>query len=233
MFKKVIGQESGEAHQPSQSRGAERLTPQPRPEREEQVASRAVEESGPTPSVPSSAKSSPVNTRNVLSSDVEIVGTVKFEDDLIVDGKIEGEIQSTGNLTIGENAVIKAEVETGTIMVYGKVHGNLTATDKIELKASSEVVGDIKAKVLMIEAGAIFVGKSTVGTPSQSVGGNSEASRGDAGQKGGQQQPSRKGDQSARQQDKQPSQQGQKPLHQGSGNPQQHGNQARAAGTNK
>ena len=125
-----------------------------------------------------------MNTRNVLSSDVEIVGTVKFEDDLIVDGKIEGEIQSTGNLTIGENAVIKAEVETGTIMVYGKVHGNLTATDKIELKASSEVVGDIKAKVLMIEAGAIFVGKSTVGTPSQSVGGNSEASRGDAGRRG-------------------------------------------------
>ena len=52
-------------------------------------------------------------------------------------------------------------------IVYGKVHGNLTATDRVELKASAEVVGDIKAKTLSIEAGAIFVGKSTVGTPAQ------------------------------------------------------------------
>ena len=108
-------------------------------------------------------------TRNVLSSDVEIKGSVKFSDDLVVDGKIEGEISSAGNLTIGENARIKAEVKTGTIIVYGKVHGNLTATDRIELKASAEVVGDIKAKTLSIEAGAIFVGKSTVGTPAQAA----------------------------------------------------------------
>ncbi len=103
--------------------------------------------------------------RNVLSSDVEIKGTVKFTNDLVVDGKIEGEITSDGNLTIGENARIKAEVKTATIVVYGKVHGNLTAADRVELKASAEVVGDIKAKILSIEPGTIFVGKSTVGTP--------------------------------------------------------------------
>ena len=107
----------------------------------------------------------PSATRNVLSSDVEIKGSVKFTNDLVVDGRIEGEITSDGNLTIGENARIKAEVKTATVIVYGKVHGNLTATDRVELKASAEVVGDIKAKTLSIEAGAIFVGKSTVGTP--------------------------------------------------------------------
>ena len=87
---------------------------------------------------------------------MEIKGTVKFNHDLIVDGKIEGDIQSSGNLTIGENARIKAEIKTGTIVVYGKVHGNMTATERVELKSSAEVVGDIKAKVLTIEAGAIF-----------------------------------------------------------------------------
>jgi cytoskeletal protein CcmA (bactofilin family) len=106
----------------------------------------------------------------VLSSDVEIKGSVKFTNDLVIDGKIEGQISSEGNLTIGENARIKAEISTATIIVYGKVHGNLTATDRIELKASAEVVGDIKAKVLSIEAGAIFVGKSTVGSPAQGAG---------------------------------------------------------------
>ena len=98
---------------------------------------------------------------------MEIKGNVKFANDLVIDGKIEGEINSDGNLTIGENARIKAEVKTGTVVVYGKVHGNITVADRVELKASAEVVGDIKAKTLSIEAGAIFVGKSTVGTPAQ------------------------------------------------------------------
>lgn len=149
MFKKVIGQDQNEA--PRQA--------PPQPE-----SSSAAESSA---SRTSQSRPSPAVTRNVLSSDVEIKGAVKFTDDLVVDGKIEGEITSAGNLTIGENARIKAEVKTGTISVYGKVHGNLTATDRVELKSSAEVVGDIKAKTLSIEAGAIFVGKSTVGTPAQ------------------------------------------------------------------
>jgi cytoskeletal protein CcmA (bactofilin family) len=133
-----------------------------------------MEPSGvPAPAAPygsqpaAAPRSAPAATRNVLSSDVEIKGTVKFANDLVVDGKIEGEVFSDGNLTIGENARIKAEVKTATVVVYGKVHGNLTATDRIELKATAEVIGDIKAKTLSIEAGAIFVGKSTVGAPAQ------------------------------------------------------------------
>lgn len=155
MFKKVIGQD----HHSEPIRSAP-----PLPE------IRQPESAGHTSQAAHSAHStrtSPVATRNVLSSDVEIKGIVKFTNDLVVDGKIEGEISSDGNLTVGENARIKAEIKTGTVIVYGKVHGNLTATDSVELKSSAEVVGDIKAKTLSIEAGAIFVGRSTVGTPAQ------------------------------------------------------------------
>ena len=149
MFKKVIGQDQTESSRPA---------PLPDFRPEPQAASApATQPQRPTASA----------TRNVLSSDVEIKGTVKFANDLVVDGKIEGEINSDGNLTVGENARLKAEIKTATVVVYGKVHGNLTATDRVELKASAEVVGDIKAKTLSIEAGAIFVGKSTVGTPAQ------------------------------------------------------------------
>ncbi len=159
MFKKVIGQEGGEPQKPSPVTPEEQ-SPRPAPSSPPQYAA--------APPQPSGGQKAPAgNTRNVLSSDVEIKGTVKFNHDLIVDGKIEGDIQSSGNLTIGENARIKAEIKTGTIVVYGKVHGNMTASDRIELKSSAEVIGDIKAKVLTIEAGAIFVGKSTVGTPTQ------------------------------------------------------------------
>ncbi len=107
--------------------------------------------------------------RNVLSSDVEIKGKVKFTNDLVVDGLIEGEIYSDGSLTVGENARIKAEVHTRSVVVYGKVHGNITVTDRVELKANAELIGDIKAATISIEAGAIFVGKSTVGVPTTQV----------------------------------------------------------------
>jgi cytoskeletal protein CcmA (bactofilin family) len=96
---------------------------------------------------------------------VEIKGTLKFTNDLIVDGRIEGEITSDGNLTVGENARIRSEIRTNCVTVHGKVHGNITATERVDLKAGSEVVGDIKAKILAMEPGAILVGKATVGTP--------------------------------------------------------------------
>ena len=158
MFKKVIGQDNSDAHR-SAPPLPETRHPEPTP------APAPPSYGSQQPAAAAVARTSPAATRNVLSTDVEIKGTVKFTNDLVVDGKIEGEITSDGNLTVGENARIKAEIKTATVVVYGKVHGNLTATDRVELKSSAEVVGDIKAKTLSIEAGAIFVGKSTVGTP--------------------------------------------------------------------
>lgn len=156
MFKKVIGHDQSEPVRPS--------VPLPAANPAEHHHAPAAPAYAAQPA-PAPVRSTPSATRNVLSSDVEIKGTVKFTNDLVVDGKIEGEITSDGSLTVGENARIKAEIKTATVVVYGKVHGNLTATDRVELRASAEVVGDIKAKTLSIEAGAIFVGKSTVGTP--------------------------------------------------------------------
>lgn len=166
MFKKVIGQDVSEAPRPAPPLPEIQRHPDP-----VSAAAPPVQPSYGTQAAVAPARSSPAATRNVLSTDVDIKGTVKFTNDLVVDGKIEGEISSDGNLTVGENARLKAEIKTATVVVYGKVHGNLTATDRIELKASSEVIGDIKAKTVSIEAGAIFVGKSTVGTPSLAPGG--------------------------------------------------------------
>lgn len=159
MFRKVIGQKPADSMEEPAGVPAPEPAPAPAP--------------APTPAnapqQPQRPQPTPAASRNVLSSDVDIKGTVKFTNDLVVDGKIEGEISSEGNLTVGENARLKAEIKTATVVIYGKVHGNITASDRVELKASAEVVGDIKAKTLTIEAGAIIVGKSTVGTPSTPV----------------------------------------------------------------
>jgi len=186
VFKKVIGQDSSEPQKPSLTTPEARSSFTP--------ASAPAQSAGPsygssTAAPAPSAKPAVGSTRNVLSSDVEIKGIVKFQHDLIVDGKIEGEIHSAGNLTVGENARIKAEIKTATVVVYGKVHGNMTITDRIELKSSAEVIGDIKANTLVIEAGAIFVGKSTVGTPTQAPSASAETKPAQAAQPAAASQP--------------------------------------------
>jgi cytoskeletal protein CcmA (bactofilin family) len=100
--------------------------------------------------------------KDILSSDVEIKGTIKFQKELLIDGKVEGEINSEGVLTIGENADIRGEIKTKSITVYGKVQGNITVNERCELKSKCTLQGDLKAARLIIEEGATFVGKSEV-----------------------------------------------------------------------
>ena len=100
--------------------------------------------------------------KDVLSSDVEIKGSIKFQKELLIDGKVEGEINSDGVLTIGENADIRGEIKTKSITVYGKVHGNITVGERCELKSRCTLQGDLKAARLVIEEGATFIGKSEV-----------------------------------------------------------------------
>ncbi len=103
--------------------------------------------------------------KNILSSDVEIKGKLRFSSDLIIDGRIEGEVNSEGDLTVGENATIIGDIKTRSAIVYGRVEGNITVTDRCELKQSATLHGDVVAGKLAIEEGATFMGTSTVGTP--------------------------------------------------------------------
>jgi cytoskeletal protein CcmA (bactofilin family) len=100
--------------------------------------------------------------KDILSSDVEIKGSIKFQKELLIDGKVEGEINSEGVLTIGENADIRGEIKTKSIVVFGKVQGNITVNERCELKSKCTLQGDLKAARLIIEEGATFVGKSEV-----------------------------------------------------------------------
>jgi cytoskeletal protein CcmA (bactofilin family) len=100
--------------------------------------------------------------KDVLSSDVEIKGTIKFQKELLIDGKVEGEINSDGVLTVGENADIRAEVKTKSITIYGKVQGNITVSERCELKSKCTLQGDLKAARLIMEEGSTFIGKAEV-----------------------------------------------------------------------
>lgn len=114
---------------------------------------------------PASTPRSLAGNKNILSSDVEIKGKLRFASDLIIDGRIEGEVNSEGDLTVGENASIVGDIKTRTVVVFGKVEGNITVTDRCELKQNATLHGDVVAGKLAIEEGATFMGTSTVGVP--------------------------------------------------------------------
>jgi cytoskeletal protein CcmA (bactofilin family) len=101
-------------------------------------------------------------SKNILNSDVEIKGNIKFSGELTLDGKLDGEIHTDGVLNLGDSAVVNGNVHAQSVVVRGKVNGNVQAKDKIDIKAKAELFGDIRAAKLAIEEGVIFVGKTEV-----------------------------------------------------------------------
>ena len=165
MLKKIISSSPEEDYAPAEDASAGLEETYQTPVAEPPAPAAAAYDS--TPAYPETAYSSSPSqmSKNILSNDVHIKGSVKFGDELVLDGSVEGEINSeAGHLTVGENASIKGEVNTRAVVVFGKVDGNLTVTERCELKADAEIVGDIRAGTLSIEEGAAFMGQSSVGS---------------------------------------------------------------------
>ena len=104
----------------------------------------------------------PGTSKNVLGADVEIKGNLKFAGELTLEGKLEGEIQTEGQLILGDTAVINGNINAQSVVVRGKVNGNINAREKIEIKSKAELFGDIRASKLVVEEGVTFVGRTEV-----------------------------------------------------------------------
>lgn len=105
--------------------------------------------------------------QSVISKEVEITGTIKSSGSIRVDGKLEGELHCSGDAVIGPSAQIKGNLMVSSATIEGAVQGNVTAKDRIEMKSTARVNGDIRAKRLSVEDGVTFVGRSEV-NPSSS-----------------------------------------------------------------
>ena len=103
------------------------------------------------------------NTANVLAPGIEIIGSIRFQNDMHIDGRIEGEIQSeSGMVTIGEMADIKGDIHAGVVNIYGHVDGNIHS-NRCHLKNSAQVSGDITTTSLSMEEGARLSGRAEIG----------------------------------------------------------------------
>ncbi|MGA8142974.1 MAG: polymer-forming cytoskeletal protein [Candidatus Acidiferrales bacterium] len=95
-----------------------------------------------------------------LGSSIEVKGKISGEEDLQIDGKVEGAIALQGQrLTVGRTGHLNSEVHAREVVVYGKVQGNLRASDRVEIKKDGSVTGDITTSRISIEDGAYFKGR--------------------------------------------------------------------------
>ena len=100
------------------------------------------------------------NTPARIGKTVVIRGEVKGNEDLILDGRVEGTVNlSESRLTIGPNANVAADLSAKDVLIMGQVQGNIVASGRVELRAGCQVVGDIRALRLAVEDNAVFRGK--------------------------------------------------------------------------
>ena len=98
-----------------------------------------------------------------LGKDVVFKGVLTLEGNIRVDGRLEGELRSTGTLIVGEHAVIRGNIMAGILITSGKIKGDVIALEKIKILKPGVVIGDIRTPAISIEAGAFFHGLSDVG----------------------------------------------------------------------
>ncbi len=101
-------------------------------------------------------------TKTIIGEDVEITGNIKCESNIQIDGKLNGDLTCNGNAIIGNASTVKGNLSVETITIFGQVNGNVVAKDKIELKSTARLSGDIRARRLTVEDGVTFVGKAEV-----------------------------------------------------------------------
>ncbi|MDD5085074.1 MAG: polymer-forming cytoskeletal protein [Candidatus Omnitrophica bacterium] len=112
------------------------------------------------------AKKRPEMEEKILDVDASMQGTIVFKDpvNLRINGSFEGKLDTRGNLTIGENATVKADIIGDSIVIAGNVSGNITAMQGLSIIAPAEVNGSIETPLLSIAEGAIVNGKLAMQT---------------------------------------------------------------------
>ncbi len=94
-----------------------------------------------------------------IGRSVLVKGELSGSEDLYVDGEVEGSVELRDhNLTVGPNGRVRANINAKEVVIHGKVDGNISGSDRVELRKSAVLVGDIVTRRIIIEDGAYFKG---------------------------------------------------------------------------
>ena len=110
-----------------------------------------------------------------LGKSLVIKGEVTGSESLYIDGRVEGSINLPGNrVTVGRNGVVAANITAREIVILGKVRGNMTASDRFDIRSEGSLTGDIVAQRVSIEEGAFFKGAIEINKPAAKGSGNAK-----------------------------------------------------------
>ena len=138
----------------------------------------AVSEPAPAAQRPVSASTADQAT---IGKSLVIKGEVTGSESLYIDGRVEGSINLSGNrVTVGRNGVVSANINAREIVVLGKVRGNLTASDRVDIRSDGSLTGDVVAARISIEDGAFFKGGIDIRKAGQKANGEEVKAAGSA-----------------------------------------------------
>ena len=136
--------------------------PQPEPARSPDPA--------PVPAAPPAARNTPAPARNtaVIGSSMQIKGEIRSHEELVVDGEVEGVLESASSITVGPNGKVKANIRAREVAIFGSVRGNVEVTEKLAIRDKGSLIGDIKTAGISIDDGAYFKGSIDIVRPEPS-----------------------------------------------------------------
>lgn len=105
------------------------------------------------------------DVHTILGPESSFEGKLAFDGAVRIDGRFKGEVRTTDRLIVGEGARVEANIHVGSIVITGEVHGDVTATQSVEIHKPGKLRGNINTPQLMIEAGVVFEGSCSMGTP--------------------------------------------------------------------
>ncbi len=106
---------------------------------------------------------------NLIGKGTAIEGQIKTEHSIRIDGSVKGNISCKNTITIGEQGFVEGEVHAINAVVGGRIKGKIFVNEKLVLKSKSSLVGQLKAKKLIIDEGAVFEGTSEMGVNAATV----------------------------------------------------------------
>jgi cytoskeletal protein CcmA (bactofilin family) len=133
----------------------------------------AAPEPKPTPKVEIAPPPPPSPTAGLvgyLYKGCRVSGQLSFQGPARIDGVVDGEIQCQGALTIGEGAEVRAKISGQVVVIRGKVEGNVTAKERVELLAPARLIGNVSAPRLIISEGVVLDGDCSMGVAKQKSG---------------------------------------------------------------
>src|SRR5262249_5628637 len=110
-------------------------------------------------------ESQPARVPAIIGPSMQIKGEIRSREELVVDGEVEGVLESQSSLTVGPHGKVRANIKAREVVIMGSVKGNVEVSEKIAIRDKGSLIGDIKTAGISIDDGAYFKGSIDIVRP--------------------------------------------------------------------